>query len=140
MTPEPVGSTPSEKMDAGQTLNALILSDDPFDRAWGQGVAAMIQIRLQKRNDYTGNDSDQLSNYRASGYLIAKALGVEVTPSKAALVSMLARNQEKLTRTVTLLSGVRRMVEDETLPQTYLDVANISLLGFAELMTTEETL
>ena len=139
MTQEPVGGPIGEVMPSpGMILDKLIVSDDPFDRAWAQRVAQIIDIRLRKRNDYTGSDPDQLSNYRASGYAAAKALGVTATPTQAALVSMITRVQEKVNRVVTLLSGVERRVQDETLIETYDDIANIAMLSGAELVVTED--
>lgn len=100
---------------------------DDFMTRWTALHNAMLDIRKRKRNDYTGNNPDNLANYR----LAAQTAGTSVP------LLMLGRIQEKVTRASVLLQGQEQQVLDENLEDTLVDIANISLLIGAELGDTE---
>lgn len=100
---------------------------DPFMTRWTALYEKMLEIRKRKRNDYTGDNPDNLANYR----LAAQTAGTSVP------LLMLGRVQEKVTRASVLLQGQEQQVLDENIEDTMLDIANIALLIGAELGATE---
>lgn len=92
--------------------------EDSFDRQ----VRIIRDLHASKRNDYTGG-GDLLANYRFAGDMV----GLDVTQS------MFGRMSEKVYRLKNLLFGTERKVKDETIGDTYRDIAIIALLSAASV-------
>ena len=89
-----------------------------FDEIWKLYHTRIAEVRAAKRNDYTGSESP-LYNYEAT----ANLMGWSVERL------MLSRLHEKAVRLAILTQpDVTRMVVDETLEDTLVDIANIALL------------
>lgn len=95
-----------------------------FQEAYDMSVREMLAIRASKRNDYVGDSSDDLRNYRTTGQFLGTST----------YHVMLARLFEKLQRCkVLIIEDTMRAVNDEAVADTLLDIANIALLVKAGL-------
>ena len=116
----PLGSIRSARAenleDAFRHENWLpLLVDDPFERE----LAAIGELHSAKRADYTGGSGDRLANYRFS----SEAIGVST------LAGMFMRFSEKYYRAKQLLRpGAEAKVKDESIADTFRDLAIISIL------------
>lgn len=100
-----------------------------FQEAYDMSIRDMLSIRKTKRNDYVGNDLDDLRNYRSTGQFLGTTT----------YQVMLARMFEKLQRCrVLILENIEQAVSDETIADTLLDIANIALLVKAALDTGDD--
>jgi len=100
-----------------------------FQEAYDMSIRDMLIIRKTKRNDYVGNDLDDLRNYRSTGQFLGTTT----------YQVMLARIFEKLQRCrVLILENTEQAVNDETIADTLLDIANIALLVKAALDTGDD--
>ena len=88
-----------------------------------QLLAQMKELHDKKKADYTGTSGDLIWNYRSS----AKLAGITTAQG------MFARLCEKVIRISSVLSnGGATQVTDETITDTYFDLAVISLLSIIE--------
>ncbi len=86
-------------------------------------TAKMLDISKRKSNDYTGHKADPFANFRS----------VETLGICSVETGFLTRMNDKMSRAVSLLSGTKAMVSDESITDTLLDLSNYCILLTAYL-------
>lgn len=114
---------------APNPLDAVVLDPaDPFDAA----LIPIVETNRRKRRDYA-SDGDVFSNFRTSATL----LGIDgFGPTEAALFNI----TQKLARLQSLrLNGRMDDAANESVADTYLDLAVYGILAYAIYLSLRET-
>lgn len=119
----------------GQTMTDDGVWD--FERRYGWLLEKLVEIHASKRKRYTGG-LDPLANYLETGRELSRLLQVphpeaaEFIASRGALPAMLTRMREKFQRLLVMTSQDDFLDpgqgDEESITDTYLDIAIISLL------------